>query len=425
VTEGFGANAVEIIDTATNSSIAVKATGADPNGVELNPAGTRFYVVSGTSNIVSVFDTATNNLVDTIKVCGAPVTATTQFIGPAVVSPAGFASAISCSGAAPPGLPNDPSTNQQTAAEPISTGNGNYYYQHTDFVIPGRGLPLVLRRSYSTLDNYSGPLGANWTHSYNVLLQDNVSSVNIKWGDGHGDTFTLSGTTYIPQAGVFSMLTKNGDGSFTLTQKNQTRYNFSAADKLTSIQDRNGNTVALTYDGSGNLIQVTDAVGRNLTLSYDGSNRISQVSDPIGRTVSFQYDGNNNLSQVTDSASGSTTFVYDVNHRVTSITQSNGQTLLQNTYYASGRVMSQTGGRGFATTLAYNTPNLGDTTITDARGKQTIHGYDSSLRIVKITSPVVGHRTAIRAEFPSSCCRQPDRSQIFLSLFQVAKRNAS
>jgi len=291
----------------------------------------------------------------------------------------------------PPGLASDPTTRPAFASEPVNTGNGNYFCQHTDIAIPGRGMPLVFERSYNALDNYFGPLGANWTHSYNVLLQDRSASVAVKWGDGHGEIFTLSGGNYIPPAGVFSTLVKNTDGTFVLTQKNQTKYAFSAGGNLVSVQDKNGNTISLTYDGAGNLTRITDTVGRNLTLSYDASNRITQVTDPIGRTVAYSYSAtSNDLTQVTDPARGATQFAYGASHHVTSITLPNSQTLLQNTYDAAGRVITQTNGRGFTTTFAYDMPTPGQTTITDARGKQTVHTYDASLRITTITDALGG-----------------------------------
>ena len=290
----------------------------------------------------------------------------------------------------PPILSFAAPSNGVLRGEPVNTATGNYYYQHTDLMIPGRGMPLVFQRNYNALDTYSGPLGANWTHSYNVAMTTTTTSAIIKWGDGHGETFTLSGGTYVPQPGVFSTLIKNADGTFVLTRKDQSRFNFSLSGKLTSIQDKNGNTVTLIYNGNGNLTQITDTVGRNLTLSYDGSNRVTRITDPISRVVSFQYDVNNNLVQTTDPAGGITTFAYDTSHRVTSITQPNGQTLITNVYDASGRVTTQTGGRGFSGTFAYDTPNTGETTFTDARGNQTIDKYDSSLRIVKITEATGG-----------------------------------
>jgi RHS repeat-associated protein len=304
------------------------------------------------------------------------------------------ASAPVIAGPIPPPLANgSPQANSTVAfaSEPVNTGNGSYYYQHLDLTIPSRGLPLVFQRSYNSLDSYSGPLGANWTHSFNVILtQTSAGVANVRWGDGHGETFTLTGTTYVPQPGVFSSFAANTDGSYTLTQNNQVKYNFSSTGQLTGVRDRNGNTVLLGYDGSGNLIQVTDAVGRNLTLSYDGSNRITQIVDPIGRTTSYAYDGSNNLSSVTDAAGGVTQYAYDGNHRVISIAQPNSSALLQNSYDSSGRVVSQMNGRGFPWQFAYGTPSAGSTTITDARGNQTVHTYDPLLRVIQITDPLGG-----------------------------------
>src|SRR5581483_4611858 len=317
-----------------------------------------------------------------------------NFLNDAWVLPIGSIGAAGIPGPPPPppgiGVPSQ-SNLQAQASEPVSTGTGDYFYQHTDLLIAGRGLPLIFQRSYNTLDNYAGVLGANWSHNYNVILTaDGNGTVHIRWGDGHGETFTPSGTSYVPQAGVFSVLAKNADGTFTLIQKNQSRYNFSSIGKLTTIQDKNGNTVSLSYDGSGNLSQVADAVGRKLAFTYDGTNRVTQVADPVGRTVSFQYDGSNNLTQVIDPAGRNTSFAYDSNHRVSSITLPTGASLLQNTYDSAGRVVSQTNGRGFMWMFAYDTPNPHQTTITDARGNKAIHSYDSSLRILQIADAAGG-----------------------------------
>jgi RHS repeat-associated protein len=305
---------------------------------------------------------------------------------------------VQVSGTLPPppniGSAQNSTDHQVSIAEPVSTGNGNYYYPHMDFTVAGRGMPLVFQRSYNTLDNYAGPLGANWTHSLNIILTLTSSGVaTIRWGDGHGETYTPTGSTFVPQAGVFSTLVANADGTFTLTQKNQTTYFFSVAGKLTAIQDKNGNSVQLAYDGSGNLVAVTASGGRTLALAYDGSGRIVSVTDPMGRAESYTYDNANNLATATDPLQGVTTYAYDANHCVTSITLPNGNTLLQNTYDAQGRVISQTNGRGLTWQFAYNTPAAGQTTITDARGSTTVHAYDSALRIVGIMDSL-GHTTS-------------------------------
>jgi RHS repeat-associated protein len=289
------------------------------------------------------------------------------------------------------GAPSPNINPQAVVAEPVSTGNGNYFYQHSDFAIPGRGLPLVFTRTYNARDNSIGPLGANWTHSYNVALSQAADgSITIRWGDGHGETFTRIGDFYKAQPGVFSTLTENQDGTFVLAKKNQIKYSFLSTGRLASIRDRNQNLVTLTYDPVGNLMAVTDAVGRSLALTYDANNRISGITDPIGRTVSFTYSAENDLLSATDPAGGVMSFTYDANHHVISATQPNGASLFTNTYDAVGRVISQTNGRGFTTTFVYDSPSPGSTTITDARGNKTVHTYDSLLRVVKITDATGG-----------------------------------
>ena len=84
---------------------------------------------------------------------------------------------------------------------------------------------------------------------------------------------------------MFGTLVKNGDGSFDLTQKDQSRYHFDAG-KLTWAEDKNANRTTLIYDGSGRLITVTEPAGRTLTLAYASpvdSTLISSVTDHTGR----------------------------------------------------------------------------------------------------------------------------------------------
>ena len=96
----------------------------------------------------------------------------------------------------------------------------------TDLVLPGRLLPLAVTRTYNFADFGSGPLGPGWTHSYDWSASENGTLVTIKRGDGRRDQFTWTGSGYAAPLGVSDTLTKNGDGSFTLTTRNQVSYEF-------------------------------------------------------------------------------------------------------------------------------------------------------------------------------------------------------
>jgi RHS repeat-associated protein len=280
-----------------------------------------------------------------------------------------------------------------SAAEPVNTATGNYYYQHTDLKLPGRGLPFAFTRTYNDQDSYSGPLGRGWTHSYNVRLTEQADgSAVIKQGDGHEEFYEPNGDgSYSSRyPGLYSRLAKNADNSFTLTAKDQTRQTFDDDGHLSAIADQNGNALSFAYDGAGNLIAITDTVGRTLSLSYDADHRLVQLTDPIGRTVHYAYDAEGHLISDTDPLGAVLTYAYDAGHHVTTITDRRGHTLIENTYDGEGRVVSQKNGRGFVTTFAYDSPSLGDTTITDPLGHATIHTHDGLRRLVKETDGL-GH----------------------------------
>ncbi len=56
-----------MINTATNTVIATIPVGTAPHGVAITPDGAFAYVGNEYSNTVSVIDTATNTLVDTVQ----------------------------------------------------------------------------------------------------------------------------------------------------------------------------------------------------------------------------------------------------------------------------------------------------------------------------------------------------------------------
>jgi YVTN family beta-propeller protein len=61
-------NTLAVIDTASNTVVAIVAVGSQPRAVAVNPSGTRAYVTNFLSNTVSVIDTATNTAIGTVAV---------------------------------------------------------------------------------------------------------------------------------------------------------------------------------------------------------------------------------------------------------------------------------------------------------------------------------------------------------------------
>ena len=279
-------------------------------------------------------------------------------------------------------------TYQARAADPVNTANGNYIYNYTDLAIETRGLPLHFARAYNSLTPQMGPLGWGWTHSWHLYLTSYPdNSVLITFGDGHGEKWNWDGAGYVGAPGIYGVLVKNGDGSFTLTQKDQSRYRFAAGGRLEYVEDNNGNRTTLTYDNQGRLSQITEAAGRALTLSYTSPvspTLISGVADVLGRNVNFTYNAQAELISVTAVTGAVTTHTYDSNHRLLTQTDANGNTFVNNRYDAKGRVDQQIDALGNLWLLAYD--DVARKTITtDPLGRVTSYEYDAELRLRRET----------------------------------------
>jgi YD repeat-containing protein len=181
-------------------------------------------------------------------------------------------------------------------------------------------------------------LGYGWTHSYNIFLFSQLGHMFRMDGAGRITKYTLgAGGTFTTATGYFETLVKNPDGTFTLTQKDQTVFQFAPIPntpflvggpvyRLTSVTDRNHNTTALVYS-NGDLTSITDTYGRSLTLSYTSQHKLATVRDPLGRTTTFTYDATGRqLRAITDPAGKTIQYTYDVSYHITKKIDKDGRT---------------------------------------------------------------------------------------------------
>jgi len=180
-------------------------------------------------------------------------------------------------------------------------------------------------------------------------------------------------------------------GAYTLTDKHGNESHFDSTGKLTSREDRNGNTITYTYS-SGLLVQITDAFERDTTFTYTGG-RLTAVTDFAGRTATLTYDTTNGrLTKITQPdpdgagalAAPETEFTYDSSsHRLTKVTDPLDRET-QYAYGSHGRLTTITNSDSSTRTLAalqtigLPTGTSGNSltsanpqgTLTDERGKQ-------------------------------------------------------
>ena len=273
------------------------------------------------------------------------------------------------------------------ALDPVNTAIGNFTHEHTDLTFKGRGFDFVFKRFYNSLDAYQGVVGHGWTHNYNIVLTRDGNVVSIKFGDGREEFYVRQPDgSYSSQPGVFNVLEENG-GVLTLTDKMQTSYVFDGSDRLSSMSDRNGNTVSLAY--IDNLLSVvTDPVGREVHFAYDGDNRLISLTDLLSRTIRFEYDSDGNLVSSFDAMGAETKYTYDANHQMLTATDPLNNVFVTNVYDAEKRVVTvQRDALGNSSTFSYNR-NEQVTTIIDPLGQETVHTHDNRNRLIKTVDPL-------------------------------------
>jgi|CZKV01.1.fsa_nt_gi RHS repeat-associated protein len=277
------------------------------------------------------------------------------------------------------------SSSSSFSHDPVNLANGNYVYQHTDLRIAGKGFPFEFKRFYNSQfsDQTGRPLGYGWTHNYNILLATTATNATVAFGDGHSETYFLINGQYQPDVGVFNLLTTNANGSFTLTGKDQTRQIFSSQGQLSSVVDKNGNTLSLSY-GNGVLTNITDTAGRQIVFQNDANGRVTQINDPIGRLIQFQYDGASNLIAAIDANLRTNTFNYDTNHQMTAAYDARGTRFVINTYDDLQRVVNyQADAYTNQTGFYYDFVNH-VTYVTNVFGKVSIYRHDNNLLVTNI-----------------------------------------
>jgi RHS repeat-associated protein len=273
--------------------------------------------------------------------------------------------------------------------DPVDVATGLFILEKTDLFLADV-LPLTLRRTYRPADPAVRPFGIGTTHDYAMFLwsAQEFQEVDLVLPDGGRVHYVRvsPGTSYqtaefehttTPTTFYKSRIKWNG-GGWDLTLKDGTVLVFGMQAPLQTIRDRYGNTVRLSYSGTGaygagtgRITRVDSPHGRWIEFSYDGSSRVTQARDNIGRTVGYQYNGSGRLWKVTDAAGGVTEYTYDTSHRMLTIKDAQGIVFLTNQYDANGRVSRQTQADSTTFEFDYTVDQNGVVTqadVTDPRG---------------------------------------------------------
>jgi RHS repeat-associated protein len=365
-----------------------------PVGGIVTVAGSGFGASKGTSDKVtfSGLEAPVIGWSETSITVQVPVGATSGYIGAwrSGVASNGYAFAVTA-GTAALGAER-----YYSLAAGVNVGSGNLVMTGFSSSIPGNGEGSQLSSTFNSADTQDGIAGSGWTFSFEQRLISYPSGCEA-WLQPDGSMHVFgrrSDGSYVSAQGEYATLTKNGDGTFTLVDRDAWTYQFDAARLLRSKTDRNGNATTLTYDGSGRATGMTDASGRTSTFEHDVDGRLISVTDAAGRVTDFEYDIDGRLVLMTlptvhvgpTPTRYTVAYDYDASGRLVGVTDSRGKTTSYAYDGATTRVASITDPEAAVTSFTYN-PSTGASTLTDAGGGVLALVCDAAATVVRSTPP--------------------------------------
>ncbi|QAA31078.1 DNRLRE domain-containing protein [Clostridium manihotivorum] len=275
----------------------------------------------------------------------------------------------------------------------INDYNGNLVFTHNDIDMSGSRMPVSINHVFNSNDITTSNIGfgSGWRLNINQRLEsqtiNNTQYYKYTDEDGTKHYFQNSGSMPInDELNLGLSLTKEGDGSLSISDKKNNKINFSSStNDLNYIKDANGNIITFTYGGTSssgvrNITKVTDGSGRVTSLNYNSSGILTSIQDTAGRTITYNYDGNGNLTTITYPDNKSSNYSYDGNHNLVSATNYDGYRISYQYYGIAPHRVSHllesntNGALGDELSVSYGNNS---TTFTDVKGRRSIYQFDN------------------------------------------------
>lgn len=261
-------------------------------------------------------------------------------------------------------------------AGPVDPATGGFIFGSKGLSL--QGLPsLSFSVSYSSRDAFEGAMGPGWRHSYDWRItagEEGKRELSLPDGSEY-EFIPLNGGRYLSPKGMNLELSAQAGGMLSLRYPDGSAYVFTADGKPAEFADANGNKVTFVYTG-GQLAQMVTG-GASLALGYEGD-RLVSVADQSGRSVAYTYDSGGHLANMRLADGAVYSMTYDGNGRVSSLTRPETAAALTVSYDDEGRVTGYTDELGSRTEVTYKVINgddgggddggsgSGDTTISTA-----------------------------------------------------------
>jgi RHS repeat-associated protein len=235
----------------------------------------------------------------------------------------------------------------------INPADGATLLEEEDSSLPALGPDIAVIRNYNSADLSCGILGYGWKLNLEVTLLEYANGDILLSGLDKTPHFFTAGEdgSYDHPVGLYAELSKNPDGTFTLTTKEEKTLRFDASGKLVERADSNGNAISYLYR-EGKLREVIDASGGSTSLDYDGAGHLSSITDTAQRRMEYTVNKAGDLVLYVDPCGNGIAYGYDKAHRLVSITEPEG-IVTRIEYTRDGKAKKVTDAMGRSKKLSY------------------------------------------------------------------------
>lgn len=284
---------------------------------------------------------------------------------------------------------------------PVDPATGKVLAEATDALFDGP-LPLRFARVWVSTSAYAGPLGMGWHHSYDLALVITPVATILRWSDGRQIQLPGNLAERPLESAPDGLSLSLEDSGPRLIDSTGLIYAFELASnefgvqKLTSIENPDGEIAQLRYNHANHLcrIEVSDDIW--LELENDPQGRITAIAGPdpdTGQKVvlrSYLYDLAGDLVSVDDTYGYQARYAYQ-RHMLIREEDRNGfgYNFEYDRYDMKGRCL-RTWGDGNVMDLAFEYDLIGKTTTVSNATGQRVYGYDTQGRVTEVQDAAGG-----------------------------------
>jgi RHS repeat-associated protein len=281
---------------------------------------------------------------------------------------------------------------QAAIGNPCNSATGNKYQLETDYQSSGTG--LAFSRSYNSFEPVDIDLGFGWSHKVAAKLEISATQVVIHQADGRTESFVLTNSLWQGDADTELTLTEDSTGFTLVTDQGITeRYDLNG--RILSQTNVVGLQTTYSYSSNNQVDTITGPFGHTLGFTYDANNRIDTMVDPNANVYQYQYDGAGNLVKVIYPDTKFKLYHYEDPawpNALTGITDENGDRYATFAYAADGRAIVTEHAITSNTTpqehfdLSYDSAT--QTTVTDPVGTVEVLIFEANLGVKKLVSRI-------------------------------------